>query len=82
MKDHTLPTVIALIIDHSRWSVNAVIMHIIQMPALVFFLGGAAGILFLIWLAKSQNNRDAKANWREQIVNSFSQCCIMLGILF
>lgn len=71
----------ALFIDRRKWSLEAVFRHMTKMPALGFFICGAAGLLFLSWLAKSQNNRDAKTNWKEQIVNSLSQFCIMLGIL-
>ncbi len=71
----------ALFIDHSRWSIDIVIRHLTHIPAVFFFILGVLGLIFLAWLAKSQNNRDAKANWKEQIINSFSQCCIMLGIL-
>lgn len=71
---------LALFVDRSRWSIKAVLSHITHFPSLFFFLLGFLGILFLIWLARHQNNRDAKANWKEQIVNSFSQGCFLLGI--
>ncbi|MDD6351680.1 MAG: hypothetical protein PUG16_04700 [Lachnospiraceae bacterium] len=71
---------LALFVDRSRWSIKAVLSHITHFPSLFFFLLGFLGILFLIWLAGHQNNREAKANWKEQIVNSFAQACFLLGI--
>lgn len=29
----------------------------------------------------NRNIRNAKANWKEQIINSISQFCIMMGIV-
>ncbi|MCH4014659.1 MAG: hypothetical protein LKE64_10105 [Solobacterium sp.] len=72
---------IALLISHDEWSMTAVIQHIIHIPALFFFLASAAGILVLIQLARSQDSHDARANWKEQCINSFTQLFILLGIL-
>lgn len=73
---------VAMVIDRNKWSWNAMINHITRMPANLFFLGGIIGIIALIWFAKHQDGRDAKVNWKEQAINSFTQLCIMLGILF
>ena len=72
---------IALFADRSRWSAAAVVRHITAFPSLVFFLAGAAGILLLSRFACRGNGRDARTNWKEQIINGISQLCIMLGIL-
>lgn len=72
---------IALFADRSRWSAAAVVRHITAFPSLVFFLAGAAGILLLSRFACRGNGRDARTNWKEQIINVISQLCIMLGIL-
>ena len=45
------------------------------------FLFGAAGIVVMIRFAGSRNSRNVKQNWKEQIVNTFSQFCIMMEIL-
>ena len=75
-----LLVLIALIVDHGKWSFDAVAGHMVHMPALLFFLCGAAGLVIMTWLARSQDRRNPKANWIEQIVNSLSQFCIMMGI--
>ena len=72
---------IALFADRSRWSAAAVVRHITAFPSLVFFLAGTAGILLLSRFACRGNGRDARTNWKEQIINGISQLCIMLGIL-
>lgn len=72
---------ISLFVDHSKWSWAAISRHVTSLPASIFFLGGIIGIVFLIWSAKHSNSKDAKANWKEQIINSFTQFCIMMGIL-
>lgn len=74
-------TLLALFVDHAKWSLAQVITHITYLPTLLLFLIGCAGLLYLGYLGKHQNNRDAKANWKEQCMNTFSQFCIMLGIL-
>lgn len=71
---------LALIIDRDRWSIAAVLRHVTRMPSLLFFLLAILGIFCLIWLGKHQNNRSAKANWKEQAVNSFSQACFLIAI--
>jgi hypothetical protein len=74
-------TLLALCVDHTKWSLIAVITHITSFPALLLFLIGCAGLVYLGYLGKHQNSRDAKANWKEQGINTLSQFCIMLGIL-
>lgn len=76
-----LLVLISLFADRSRWSFAAVIRHITGMPSLLFFLCGAAGLMVLTHFAGEKNRRNAKANWKEQIINSISQFCIMMGIL-
>lgn len=76
-----LLVLMALFIDHSKWSLNAVFAHMVHVPAIIFFIFGAAGMALMTGLARSGNSRNAKQNWEEQIINSFSQFCIMLGIL-
>lgn len=72
---------VSLFIDHNKWSWAAIFKHMTTLPAPFFFLGGIVGLGLLIWSAKNSNNQDAKVNWQEQIVNSFTQFCIMMGIL-
>lgn len=72
---------ISLFIDHNKWSFTAISRHMTNMPTAIFFLGGIIGIALLMWFAKHSNSGDAKANWKEQIINSFTQFCIMMGIL-
>ena len=72
---------IALFVDHTKWSVSAIIAHITHFPSCLFFLIGIAGLLYLGYLGKHQDSHDAKANWKEQCINTLSQFCIMLGIL-
>lgn len=76
-----LLVLISLFVDRGRWSLETVVGHILHMPALAFFLCGSAGMVMMVKFAMSGNSRNAKQNWKEQIVNSFSQFCIMLGIL-
>lgn len=76
-----LLVLVSLMVDHNEWSFGAVAGHMVHMPSLIFFLCGAAGLVMMTWLARSQDRRNAKANWIEQIVNSISQFCIMIGIL-
>jgi hypothetical protein len=72
---------VSLFIDRNKWSWAAICKHVTALPAPVFFLGGIVGIGLLIWSAKNSNNQDAKVNWQEQVINSFTQFCIMMGIL-
>ena len=72
---------LSLFADRSRWSFAAVIRHMTGMPALLFFLLGAAGLVVLTRFVGKRNSRDAKANWKEQIINSLSQFYIMMGII-
>ena len=74
-------SLIALFVDHTKWSVSAIIAHITHFPSCLFFLIGIAGLLYLGYLGKHQDSHDAKANWKEQCINTLSQFCIMLGIL-
>ena len=76
-----LLALLALFIDHTKWSVTAIIAHITQFPSYLFFLIGMAGLIYLGYLGKHQDSHDAKANWKEQCINTLSQFCIMLGIL-
>ena len=76
-----LIALLALFIDHTKWSVSAIITHITQFTSYLFFLIGMAGLIYLGYLGKHQDSHDAKANWKEQGINALSQFCIMLGIL-
>ncbi|MQN00602.1 MAG: hypothetical protein DUD27_06315 [Lachnospiraceae bacterium] len=72
---------IALFVDKNRWSFPSVLHFIITPPSLIFFIAGACGIATLAWYARHLNGNDAKANWKEQAINSATQFLIMLGIL-
>lgn len=76
-----LLVLISLFADRSRWSFTIVIRHITGMPSLIFFLCGIAGLVVLTCFIGNRNIRNAKANWKEQIINSISQFCIMMGIV-
>lgn len=71
----------ALIIDRTKWSVTEIISLVLSIPAVFFFVSGAAGVGCMIYFARHFNGMDAKANWIEQGINSLAQLCIMLGIL-
>lgn len=72
---------VSLFIDHNKWSLAAITRHMTRIPAASCFLGGIVGVALLMWFAQHANREDAKANWKEQIINSFTQFCIMMGIL-
>lgn len=69
-------------IDRSSWSWDSVILHISALPAPIFLLAGMCGVLLLAWLGRHLDGHDARANWKEQTVNAFTQLFIMLGIIF
>ena len=73
---------LALAVDHSRWSASAVLHHVTAFPSCIFFLAGVAGILVLCFFAKRLDGRDARSNWKEQMVNGITQLSFLLGILF
>ncbi len=64
-----------------RW--GAVLSGIVSLPAIVFFAGWLALMVFMGWYRKHKfRNDDAAANWTAQIVNCLGQACLLLGILF
>lgn len=71
----------ALVLQRDRWSPAAVLSAALSLPALVFFLLGIAGIVCMTWFAGHADRKDAKANWKEQGVNSLAQLCFLIGIL-
>lgn len=73
--------ILSLVVDRSKWSAASVWKCVTGMPALLFWILGIAGIGCMIWFAGHLNGRDAKANWKEQGVNSLAQLCFMLAIL-
>lgn len=75
-----LLALISLLIN--QWSMEAVIHHIMTFPSFLFLIIGILGIFVLAWHGKNYDVRDAKANWREQMINGIVQLCIMLCILF
>ena len=72
---------VSLVVDRERWSPASVMAHVAAMPSLLFLIAGLAGMLLMGWFARHLDGRDAKANWREQMVNAISQLCIMLAIV-
>lgn len=71
----------SLAVDRARWSPAAVLRHATSLPSLPLLVAGIAGMLLMSWFARHLNGRDARANWREQMVNAISQLCIMLAIV-
>lgn len=72
---------LSLALDHDKWSIRTVWVSVTGMPAILFWLLGIVGITCMVWFAKHLDGRDAKANWKEQGVNSLAQMCFMLAIL-
>lgn len=73
--------ILSLIVDRRKWSVQDILISATGMPALLFWILGILGIICMVWFARHLNGRDAKANWKEQTVNSLSQFCFMVAIL-
>jgi uncharacterized membrane protein YfcA len=71
----------SLAVDRARWSPAAVLRHATSLPSLPLLVAGIAGMLLMSWFARHLDGRDARANWREQMVNAISQLCIMLAIV-
>ena len=75
---------IAVIIGSITGSLSwpAVGRAIVRIPALIFFVLAAAGIVAMGVLAKKMDQTSAKANWTEQLTNAFAQLMLLLGIIF
>lgn len=74
--------VAAVVINWKRISFAAVWADISSLPSAIFFVLGLMAMAAMIVLAKKLDQKSAKANWCEQIVNSIAQGSILLGILF
>lgn len=72
---------ISLFIDRQLWSAGTVAQHILQLPSLIFFLLGAAGLVAMSIFAVKLPKMDPRANWIEQGTNTVAQLLIFLGIL-
>lgn len=72
---------VSLVVDRAKWTPASVLAHVTAMPSLPFLVAGLAGMILMDWFARHLDGRDAKANWREQMVNTVSQLCIMLAIV-
>lgn len=71
----------ALVVDRAKWSPAWVFSHLTAMPALGFLAVGVAGMFCMASFALHNDSRDAKANWREQIVNAVAQACVMMAVV-
>lgn len=73
---------LGLLVDRKGWSVSGVWHTIWTFPAIVFFLLGALGIVFMVYYSGKFDRRNARANWIEQGTNAAAQLCFLLGIIF
>lgn len=73
--------ILSLITDSGKWTPHAVLRHVVSFPSWAFFILAAVGIGFMVWFARTLNDRDARSNWIEQGVNTLAQLFIFLGIL-
>lgn len=72
---------VSLVVDSTKWTPASVLAHVTAMPSLLFLVAGLAGMILMGWFAHHLDGRDAKANWRGQMVNTVSQLYIMLTIV-
>jgi len=59
----------------------ALLAGMMRMPSLACFLAGAACLVFMMRLARTEDSADAGANWKEQAVNCLAQGAILAGVL-
>ncbi len=72
----------AVAINWKRISLAALWADISSLPSAAFFALGLAAMAAMGVLAKKLDQKSAKSNWCEQIVNSVAQGAILLGVLF
>ena len=55
---------------------------VMSVPSLIFFILGIVGIAGMVICAAKMDKYDVKANLIEQIINSFAQGFVLIGVLF
>lgn len=73
--------IVGLIVDRRLVSFPAIWAGITGMPAVIFFVLGVLGMGAMGVLASKLDSSSAKANWIEQLTNTFAQGCILLGVI-
>lgn len=76
-----MPTGMILIIIGLIMAKVNLIKVITGMPQMVFFVMCFLCICGMVFCAFHDSRSDAKSNWKEQIINSAAQICLMIGLL-
>lgn len=76
-----LGILIGCIISAVNKTVTVSLSDFTGMPQLLFFILGFLGIAAMVYCATKLDSADPKANWIEQIINSFAQMFLFLGML-
>ncbi len=69
------------ILDGRKGGMTGVVQKAMQMPAVLFFAGGIAGMAMMMVFAFMLDSSDVKSNWIEQIVNGIAQACFLIGLM-
>ena len=64
-----------------RALVKTLLRSAVQIPNVLFFTLAVIGLFGMILCAKKYDRHDVKGNWIEQIINTITQGCVMIGIL-
>ncbi|MDO5446032.1 MAG: hypothetical protein Q4F31_10490 [Eubacteriales bacterium] len=73
--------IVSVIINRQRINVSGIWNAITALPAIVFFIIGAAGIVLMMVFAFALDGSKVKSNWIEQITNGIAQAAFFVGIL-
>ena len=71
----------ALVVDRAGLNGEAMLEGLTGLPACLFFLAGALGMILMLVFAFRTDSSDPKVNWMEQTVNSLAQVCFFIGLL-
>jgi len=58
-----------------------VLAKVLQMPSLIFLIGGFLGMGLMIFFAVKLDSSDLASNWIEQLTNSIAQLCFLIAFL-
>lgn len=72
----------SIAIDRDMIDIRKVMTQVRSLPSLLFFVLGFLGMGVMIYFAGHMDQSDAKANWKEQIINTLAQGFFFLGVLF
>ncbi len=61
---------------------SLVVSGFLSVPSVVFFAIGILGMVLMGVCAFKLDNGNVKNNWIEQLINSFSQIAIFIGLIF